>query len=361
MWLKSFTVAFALLGLPASATAPPAQQIDLQGTPVTDALPLGHLPGDPTLEMPPGQWSISSFGERPVFSPDGRRIAFIGESYGDAFEYDLQTGTIRNLTSHAPHKGFLRVHYLADGSFILLGPHVPAATRKDTRGKKIELFWMDAAASRPPIRLGATVFEGVATSRLTNRIAWTETLPQGSGFEATGTVLKTADVVADRSGARLDKVRKVATTGTECFMEAQDFLPGDRGLTMPCYSVDPKAGGGLATEVVSIDFATGTTTRYPTPRGLYGEVEGIFPDGKRTLVECSGDQTAGQDLCILELKANKPRYTRITRIMDHGRWKYGNPVISPDGRTIAVQVGSADVIDAGVGQGIVLIDLPPAF
>lgn len=44
--------------------------------------------------------------------------------------------------------------------------------------------------------------------------------------------------------------------------------------------------------------------------------------------------------------------------MDFGRWKYGNPVVSPDGRTIAAQIGSADVIEAGVGQGIVLMRLP---
>jgi translation initiation factor IF-3 len=67
------------------------------------------------------------------------------------------------------------------------------------------------------------------------------------------------------------------------------------------------------------------------------------------------------DLCVLELTATAPRYTRITRIMDYGRWKYGNPVVSPNGRMIAAQVGSADVIDAGVGQGIVIIDLPQGY
>jgi len=34
-----------------------------------------------------------------------RKIAFIGKSYGDAYELNLATGAIRNLTAHAPHEG----------------------------------------------------------------------------------------------------------------------------------------------------------------------------------------------------------------------------------------------------------------
>jgi hypothetical protein len=354
--IADFIAAALLLATPVASVA---QQLDFSGTPLSGDMPLGNKPGNPTYEMPAGQRLISPFGERPVFSPDGRKVAFIGQSYGDAFEYDLRTGAIRNLTRHMAHQGFLRVHYLKDGSFILAGPHVPAATREDTRSKTIELFWLDAAATRPPVPLGVTIWEGVATSRLGNRIAWTETTPRGAGNAAKGTVLKTADVRVTATGATLANVQEVTTT-TECLTEAQDFLPGDRGVTLPCYHFGV-GRGGIATEVISIDFASRRATRYATPPQLYGEVEGLFPDGRRTLVECSGDRSAGMDLCVLELKEATPRYTRITRIMDYGRWKYGNPVVSPDGKTIAAQVGSADVIDAGVGQGIVLIDLPRGY
>lgn len=353
-----------LLSLTAAslAVAPAAQaQLDYSWAPVTDDLPMGHKPGDPTYDMPAGQRLISAFGERPVFSPDGTKVAFIGHSYGDAFEYDLRTGKLRNLTAHMPHRGYLRVHYLKDGSFLLLGPHELGANMEETRQKKIELFWLDRDASVPAVPLRTTVFEGIATSRLSNRIAWTEMVPKGARMsEAKGTLLKTADVVVEGGAARLANVEEV-TTFTDCPTEAQDFLPGDKGLTLPCYHISPAYKGGSRTEVLSIDFATKAITRYPTPPELYGEVEGIFPDGKRTLVECSGDRSAGMDLCVLELKTKAPRYTRITHIMDYGRWKYGNPVVSPDGRTIASQVGSADVIDVGMGLGIVLIDVPKGF
>jgi len=154
-------------------------------------------------------------------------------------------------------------------------------------------------------------------------------------------------------------VREIVTT-TECFVEAQDFLPGDKGLTMPCYFYG-KGPKGVETKVLSVDFATKKITEYPTPSALYGEVEGIFPDGKRTLVECAQDRSKGMDLCVLDLDPKKPRYTRMTDIVQYGGWKYGNPVVRPDGRMVAAQVGSADVIDAGVGQGIVLMDLAPDF
>ncbi|WP_197277240.1 PD40 domain-containing protein [Sphingomonas profundi] len=354
MIVKPIAIALSLSAMSLPALAAP------RGEPVTGTLPLGDKPGNPTYEMPANQRLISPFGERPVFSPDGRKIAFIGRSYGDAFEYDFATGRVRNLTGHMPHQGFLRVHYLHDGSFILAGPHVPAATREDTRLKTIELFWLDAAATRPPVPLKMTIFEGVATSRSSNRIAWTEVRPRGATWAtADSTVLFTGRVAVSDGSATMSDVQEVTTT-TDCLVEAQDFLPGEKGLTMPCYRFGSKAGGPV-TEVVSVDFATKKITRYPTPPNLYGEVEGIFPDGRRTLVECSGDRAAGMDLCVLDLKPANPAYTRLTHIMDYGRWKYGNPVVSPDGRTIAAQVGSADVVDAGVGQGIVLIDVPEDF
>lgn len=360
---KSILVPLALFGMACSTALAAAEpgQLDFSGKPITDNLPLGHAPGNPTSTMPRGQRLISAFGERPVFSPDGTKLAFIGQSYGDAFEYDMRTRRLRNLTAHMPHRGFLRVHYLNDGSFLLVGPHEKGATMEETRQTKIELFWMDRDATQAALPLGTVLFEGIATSRLSNRIAWTQMEPAGATMgDAKDTVLKTAVVVVDNGGARLANVEQVATFG-DCLTEAQDFLPGDTGLTMPCYHMSKAFTGGTQTEVLSVDFATKAVTRYPTPPQLYGEIEGIFPGGKRSLVECSGDRSAGMDLCVLDLNAKAPRYTRITHIMDYGRWKYGNPVVSPDGHTIAAQVGSADVADVGMGLGIVLIDVPKEF
>jgi hypothetical protein len=188
-------------------------------------------------------------------------------------------------------------------------------------------------------------------------IAWSQ-MTMATGGKPASTTVYTGRIVPRNGSATLEDVREIVTT-TECFVEAQDFLPGDKGLLMPCYYYGQ--GNGAQTKVVSVDFATRKITDYPTPTGLYGEVEGIFPDGKRTLVECAQDRSKGMDICVLDLDPARPRYTRMTNIVQYGGWKYGNPVVRPDGRMIAAQVGSADVIDAGVGQGIVLMDLAPGF
>ena len=355
MKAKYLALAAMFAALPLSAL--PAQTFT-RGEAVPATLPLGNKPGNPIQDMPPGQRLISAFGERPVFSPKGDKIAFIGKSYGDAFEYDMATGRIRNLTDHAPSEGYLRVHYLPDGSYVLLGPRILGKTREETRHGRIELFWMDPQAMRAPVPLGVTVFEGIATSPRSNMIAWSQVTPEGAGKKGSTTIY-TGRVVVNGASAKLEDVQKIITT-TECFVEAQDFLPGDKGLVMPCYLYG--AGPtGVQTKVLSVDFATKKITEHPTPSTLYGEVEGIFPDGKRTLVECAQDRSKGMDLCVLDLDPKKPRYTRMTNIVQYGGWKYGNPVVRPDGRMIAAQVGSADVIDAGVGQGIVLMDLAPDF
>lgn len=356
-----FTKAVALL-FSTTATVAAQSPITIPGEPVVvDDMVPGSKSGNPAFQLPPNAKMISPFGERPVFSPDGRKIAFIGESYGDAFEFDRASGKIRNLTAHAAHKGFLRVHYMSDGSFLLLGPRVPAATRAETRFTAIEMFWMDAAAEYPPVALGVTVWEGLAASHHGNKVAWAEAEPLAADFKGVKrTPVKVAAVEIEGHTARLVDIKEVINIPTsECFFEAQDFLPDDDGLIMPCYglprSMRPEYQT-YQTKVVSVDFETGELTTYPTPGELYGEVEGMFPDGKHALVECTIDNHVGIDICMLELKTENPRYTRLTRIMDYGNWKYGNPVVSPDGEFIALQIGSANV-EAGVGQGIVLVKI----
>jgi Tol biopolymer transport system component len=326
MKAKHVLAAAFLIAVPLSALT---AQTFTRGETVPATMPLGNKPGNPIQDMPPGQRLISAFGERPVFSPKGDKLAFIGKSYGDAFEYDMATGRTRNLTNHAPSEGYLRVHYLPDGSYVLLGPRVLGKTREETRNTRIQLFWMDAQSLRPLVPLGITVFEGIAVSPRSNLIAWSELGATDKGASST---IYTGRVVVNGASAKLQDIQRIVTT-TECFVEAQDFLPGDKGLTMPCYSQN-----GKPPKVISVDFATKKITEYPTPP-FYNEVEGIFPDGKRTFVECAQDRAKGMDLCVLDLNPKKPRYTRMTNIVQFGGWKYGNPVVRPDGRKVAAPGG----------------------
>lgn len=363
MFRRVLGIALAFIFCGAGAAQTPRAPLGEHVDPASMAM--GNSGLDPLLNLPANYRLISAFGERPVFSPDGNKIAFIGKSYGDAFEYDLRTGAVRNLTAHAPNNGFLRVHYLPDGSYLLLGPRVPGATAGETRFTTMELFWMDAEAKRSPVALHRTVFEGVAVGHRGNLVAWSEVTPKASTFAGMKTSrIMTGRVVVSGGSASIQQERNILTldAAAQCLAEPQDFYPGDTRLTLPCYHYVTKLPDGRLTDVLSFDLQTNEVTIIPTPAALYGEVEGMFPDGKRTLVECSANKAAAMDICVLDLKKDNPSYTRLTHVMDYGRWKFGNPVVSPNGRKVALQVAAIPAVeqiaDRGAGQGIIVIDLP---
>jgi len=72
--IRLFLLALAVLL--SCLSGPAAAQTFTRGEPVTGPMPGGSRPGNPLYDMPPGQTLLSAFGERPVFSPDGRKVAF---------------------------------------------------------------------------------------------------------------------------------------------------------------------------------------------------------------------------------------------------------------------------------------------
>jgi dipeptidyl aminopeptidase/acylaminoacyl peptidase len=311
--------------------------------------------GAPEQHLPPQITQLTGFGERAVWSPDGKRIAFMSKSFGDAFEVDLHTGLTRLLTGHFRHAGFLRVHYLPNGDYLLIG----ARDFKDirtTRDRDEEFWIMKAGARTAPVALGQKVSEGVAISRKRMRIAWANTHGQYPDTLAEGeSVIHMADVVYDSAGTpRLANVRELLRAKRpDCTLEAQDFRHDDRELVYVCYREHDKA------DVMGLDIASGKITTYRKLPGEYNEVEGVSPDGAWALVESSRDQGADRqdsrhiDLWKLTLVPNSDAFVRMTRWGDWDGYKASNPTVSPDGKWFAFQ--SARSTDpAGVGYGIFL-------
>ncbi len=310
-------------------------------------------PSNPEDAPPPGVSRLTSFGERASWSPDGRRIAFMEKSFGDAFEVDLQTRAIRLLT-HYPHAGFLRVQYLPNGDYFLIGARTFEDIRT-TRSRDQEM-WVLRRDFRPgdrAVALGHKISEGVAISRTAMKIAWSNTRGQYPDALAEGeSVIYTADVLEDQGKLTLaNKKEVIRAKAPECTLEAQDFRRNDTELVYTCYR-SPFA------DVFGIHLATAKVTTYRKLAGEYNEVEGIFPDGDYTLVESSREQIEQNsnyiDLWRLKLEPDSRDFVRLTRWGDTPGFKASNPVVSPDGHTFAFQ--SARSKDAaGVGYGIFLM------
>jgi Tol biopolymer transport system component len=320
----------------------------------TSALPLaqGTKRGNPEEHLPPHIRQLTGFGERASWSPDGTRIAFMAKSFGDAFVVDLATKTIRLLTP-APSAGYLRVQYLPTGDYFLIGARTFTDIRT-TRDRDQEM-WLLRAAGGPPIALNHKISEGVAISRKSNRIAWSNTHGQYPDVLAEGeSVLYMADIVEDGGQPTLtNKVELLRAKRPECTLEAQDFRFDDTELIYTCYR-SPFA------DVFGLNLKTKAITTFRKIPDEYNEVEGIFPDGTSTLVESSREQKMQNsnyiDIWRMPLVPNATEYVRLTHWGEYDGYKASNPVVSPDGKTIAFQ-SARNKDAAGVGYGIYLIDV----
>lgn len=307
---------------------------------------------------------LSSFGERPAFSPDGKRLAFVGKTFGDAFEIELATGKLRNLTAGIPHQGILRIQYLANGDYLVTAPHVyrDRSSRFDS-----ELWVLDKGLTKGLQPLGQPVFEGVAVSRISGKIAWLE---MGPDFEKPriengqyivpnsekGTlIIRTGDLVYENGVPALVNRREVLRRSLpECGAEPQDFRSQDRELTMSCATA-PKDDGVFAS-ALGLDLASGQLTIFRSEDREYNEIEGIAPDESWALVECGPRTRSGigpLDLCRLELRPHGAMTPLVVTPRPSTR-KTTNGVVSPDGRWIAFQAADSRA-EYGVGDGIYLL------
>jgi len=322
---------------------------------VTIGLPQGTKSGSPEEALPPNIKQLTHFGERASWSPDGKRIAFMEKSFGDAYEVNVASGAIRLLTHYA-HPGFLRVQFLPNGDYFLIGART--FTDISTTRSRDQEMWILKADFKPGDHanpLEHKISEGVAISRTTMKIAWSNTRGQyPDRFQEGESAIYTADIVDENGRPKIANEKEVVRAkAPECTLEAQDFRNNDSELIYTCYR-SPFA------DVLGIELATGKITVYRKLAGEYNEVEGIFPDGKYTLVESSREQLEQNsnyiDIWKLKLEPNSQDFTRVTHWGDYRGYKASNPVVSADGKRISFQ--SARSKDpAGVGYGIFVMDV----
>jgi len=316
---------------------------------------------NPADHLPPSIGRLTAFGERADWSADGKKILFLSKTFGDAMEIDVATRAIRNLTAHYPHHGYTRAMYLANGDILLSGPEVFDPKKAGQARKDCWLSVLDQHGGKPPVALGARCNEGPAVSRHRLHVAWTEwTDPAPGGDNLSTAKMFEGDVVYADGTPRLEH-RRLIIDGHDlpfrCTMETQNFRPPEeKELTFSAYT---KGGGG--SDVCLINLETKQVVKLTDTPDTYDEPEGIYPDGRYTLVECDSQNLQGPghiDLWRLKLDGSG-EYKRLTHFSDYPGYKCSNPVVSDDGRFVAFQMGrSGD--SAGVGYGIFVLNLGQA-
>ena len=299
----------------------------------------------PAGKLPPFIQKLTDYGERPDFSPDGKRILFVTKTGGEVEEIDIDTRGVRRITNfpRPDSVGFYRALYLANGDFLLTGG--PAR-------RKCIFYILDKSLKRPPTVISESVWEGPAVSRTRMRIAWTpdhaliriadvvyrDGVPELSRIQ---TILDNSDIVVD--GIRYHDL-----------IEPQNFRPPlEEELIFSQYG----EGTIFTSEVFGLNLKTGRIVNYSKAPDQYDEPEGIFPDGEWTLVECDRHNPRGTgfiDIYMLKLDGSGES-RRLTHFADVEGFRASNPVVRDDGRFMAFQEGRS-VDGPGVGHGIYLFD-----
>ena len=304
-------------------------------------------PGDPLQHLPANIEVLTSFGERADISPDNKRIAFMAKGFGDAMVIDIKTRKITCLTCQLPGAAFVRVMHLSTNDYLLIGPERfenAVASKKNN-----DIWFLSKKPGSMPVKLGPKVSEGIAISKKTSRIVFTET-----GTDKSSKLIMADLIIANGSAALENKKLIIENLDTSCTVEAQDFYENDTRLTFFCYV--PNA----AFEVRGIDIANGQVTNFSQAPG-FNEPEGIFPDGKYTTVESDrqcewlGGQRGSSNIDIWKLKLDGTGkdFVRLTHFNDYEGGKVANPVVATNGKFMALQV-SKSTDPPGMGHGLLL-------
>ena len=295
---------------------------------------------------------LTDFGQRAEWSLDGKSVYFVDSAGGDVWMVDVKSKKARKITkpSFRPQGyGYYRVLCLSNGDLLFTcGPE------RYTLSMQV----MDKSLKIPPVNIpDEQINEGPAISRKSMKIAWSpdhKTIYIGEIIynDKNQPTIANKKLIIDNKDIMVDGIKY------EDILEPQDFRPPEENELI--WSQYGKTSEGVfSSEVMGYDLTTGIIVNYSRAPEQYDEPEGIFPDGKFTLIECDKHKpngTAFIDIYKFSLDLNMSSYERLTYFSDLKGFRSSNPVVSADGKKIAFQASIAGSA-AGAGCGLYLFDL----
>ena len=307
----------------------------------------------------PGHFSIlTTWGLRPDWDEKSENIYFLNKIIGDVFKINIKTREIICVTDGFYHGGIFRAQCLANGDLLLAmgGDIFNSKNPERDRHTGLNLFILKKEDLKHPYPLGEVCDEGPALSK--NRMTFAWTLPGQRE-------IKMANVEYPNGIPKLVNVKTIINyrdSAAFVRLESQDFRPPyDNELIYTHYWGDEKDQYHHS-QTYSYNLETGKTTNYTYLPDSYNECEGIFPDGKYTLIESDRHQEMSNrnqyKLDVYKLKLDGSGETE--RLADFstrfpGVLRSDNPVVSRDGKYIALQYGF--MAGAGNGRGIFLFNI----
>lgn len=292
---------------------------------------------------------LTSYGQRAEWSLDGTRVYFVDRAGGDVFYVDIETKKITQVTDSTTRPkgyGYYRVFALSDGDMLFTcGPK-----RHDAYGQIMK------KGSGKIHSLNEKIDEGPTISRTDMKIVWTpdqQVIYSGMIVtnEDSSTIINKT-LLIDNDSVVVDGIRY------DGILESQNFIPPEeKEFTWTQYG--NTSSGLFTSEVMTYNLETGEITNHSKSPNEYSEPEGVFPDGKYTLIECDAHCHKGInyiDIYKMKLDGSGEISARLTRFNDIEGYKGSNPVVRDDGKMIAFQAANAQAA-AGVGCGLYLMDL----